>query len=335
MIKINRDFRYLAEEYKEELKSAYKLEGNINKKNSSESGALKFFYEYLKNNLDLILTATPTQIKKIIQDVDAILGKEFFIESVKNSNNKDVLKNKLKIDELKKDVFNYDLFSDYKKTKYCAYSLTKKLNINVCPYCNRQYITTLEPIDNKQSKKGGTRPTLDHFYLKSEYPYLALSFWNLIPACYSCNSQLRSIRKIGLHPYEKGFEKILHFYTGIESVENFIGNSKRDILIELLTYKKQQPNQPDLDDAKLNFDVFRLEELYQKNHQEDVRELIQRAIIYDKSFSKSLFEQYKDLFDNEYDARKTMLANYTHTDDLEKRPLAKLTKDICEELGIF
>jgi hypothetical protein len=85
----------------------------------------------------------------------------------------------------------------------------------------------------------------------------------------------------------------------------------------------------------LNYNVFRLEALYQQNHQEDVRELIQRAIIYNKSFSKSLFEQYTDLFDNEYDARRTMLANYTTTDGLEKRPLAKLTKDICEELGVF
>jgi hypothetical protein len=323
MIKINRDFDKLANEHKEKIKSDYEIEQQIKDKAESEKAKIKEFYEFLQKNLDLVLTSKPDNLNSvIIPEVKRILGNEFFV------NDKKV--NKPTINELKK-IFNYDLFIDYKKKKYCAYSLVKSLNIQVCPYCNRQYTTTLRP----ENKKGGTRPTLDHFYLKSDYPYLALSFWNLIPACYSCNSQLRGTRKIGLHPYEKGFEKILHFYTGIESVENFIGNSKQDILIALSAYKKQKPNTSDLQDAMLNYNVFRLEALYQQNHQEDVRELIQRAIIYNKSFSKSLFEQYTDLFDNEYDARRTMLANYTTTDGLEKRPLAKLTKDICEELGVF
>ena len=65
-----------------------------------------------------------------------------------------------------------------------------------------------------------------------------------------------------------------------------------------------------------------------------MRELIQKAIIYDKSFSKSLFNQFDYLFDSEEDARKTMLGIYTNIDDLEKRPLAKLIKDITDELGI-
>ena len=321
MIKINRDFIQLAEEHRKKLKSAYNIKKDIKDKVASESGKLKYFYKFLQINLDLILTANPSQISnKIIPRVKFILGSEFFTTDKET--------NKSHINVLKK-IFDYDLFAKHKK-KYCAYSLVQTLKINVCPYCNRQYITTLEPIDNK----GGTRPTLDHFYLKSDYPYLALSFWNLIPSCYSCNSQLRGTKKIGLHPYIQGFEGILHFYTDINSVDDFISHAKKNINLKLLACKKSTPDVIDLANAKLNCNVFRLDDIYKQNHKDDVRELIQKAVIYDKSFSKSLYNQFDYLFDSEEDARKTMLRNYTSIDDLEKRPLAKLTKDICEELGI-
>ena len=216
MIKINRDFIKLAEDHKSKLKT-YDIKKKIDDKALNESGEIKQFYDYLQNNIDNILIANPSYIlNTTIPAVNAILGDSFFTECEKDCNNKDVLKNRVKIDELKK-IFNYDLFSKHKKKKYCAYSLVQTLKINICPYCNRQYITTLEPINNK----GGTRSTLDHFYLKSYYPYLALSFWNLVPSCYSCNSQLRGTKKIGLHPYVQGFEGILHFYTDINSVDDF------------------------------------------------------------------------------------------------------------------
>ena len=332
MIKINRDFNQLAEEHKKNLKSAYTIEKNITDKVASESGKLKYFYKFLQVKLDLILTANTSQIRDIITRANVILGESFFTEREKDFNNRDVLKNRVKINELK-SIFNYDLFIVYKKEKYCAYHLTEKLKINVCPYCNRQYTTTLRPTDYK----GGTRPTLDHFYLKSEYPYLALSFYNLVPSCYSCNSQFRTTRKIGLHPYEQGFEKLLHFYTNnINSVDDFLGNTRQNVTIKLSKYKKQITNKSDIKNALLNSKVFRLEDLYNKNHQDDVRELIKRAIMYNDSCSKGYFKEFEKykLFDSEKDARRTMLGNYTDINDLEKRPLAKLTKDICEELGI-
>ena len=59
------------------------------------------------------------------------------------------------------------LFSVY---SWGAYSLLKEIDISTCPYCNRQYISILE---NKNSNiSGKTRPELDHFLCKKEFPFL-------------------------------------------------------------------------------------------------------------------------------------------------------------------
>ena len=71
--------------------------------------------------------------------------------------------------------------------------LVDKLNIKTCPYCNRQFIYTF-------NGRAPERPELDHFYPKANYPLFCLSFYNLIPACHSCN-HVKSEEEIGINPY--------------------------------------------------------------------------------------------------------------------------------------
>ncbi|WPJ98272.1 hypothetical protein R6U79_13535 [Pseudomonas putida] len=81
-------------------------------------------------------------------------------------------------------VFNYKRFTA-KTSKWNAYALCRKSKARICPYCNHAYAFTL------QSENGDFRPTLDHFYFKDEYPHLALTLYNLVPSCASCNSSLK------------------------------------------------------------------------------------------------------------------------------------------------
>src|SRR5690606_3626800 len=53
-------------------------------------------------------------------------------------------------------IFDYNDFTKEKEDWY-AYKLTQQLGINVCPYCNRNYIHT------SISKNGRTRAELDHY----------------------------------------------------------------------------------------------------------------------------------------------------------------------------
>jgi len=81
-------------------------------------------------------------------------------------------------------VFNYKRFTT-KGSGWNAYALCRKSKARICPYCNHAYAFTV------QSDNGDFRPTLDHFYYKDEYPHLALTLYNLVPSCSSCNSSLK------------------------------------------------------------------------------------------------------------------------------------------------
>lgn len=63
------------------------------------------------------------------------------------------------------DIYNYRVFSSNDRLKWGAYYLTERLQVTVCPYCNRQFTTTYH------SKEGRTRPQLDHFFDKATHPY--------------------------------------------------------------------------------------------------------------------------------------------------------------------
>jgi len=97
------------------------------------------------------------------------------------------------------ELFNYTYFTQKKKTIWNAYNLCALSKFRVCPYCHHSYAFTLH-----RDKMGLLRPTLDHYYAKSDYPHLALTLTNLIPSCYTCNSTLKgSINfrtKKHLHP---------------------------------------------------------------------------------------------------------------------------------------
>ncbi|WP_404339607.1 HNH endonuclease [Pseudoalteromonas mariniglutinosa] len=90
-----------------------------------------------------------------------------------------------------KDVFPdwvYDFIKifDYSKLpKDLSYNVIAELGIGVCPYCNENNIY------NSFSGQKSYRSELDHFFPKSKFPFLALSLYNLIPACNICNGPLK------------------------------------------------------------------------------------------------------------------------------------------------
>lgn len=120
----------------------------------------------------------------------------------------EVLKKALKKDQYErflKDcslIFDYEAFSRRDLPNWGAYALCVESRYTMCPYCHQAFAHTLIP-----KGAGRFRPTLDHYYAKNKYPYLALSIYNLVPSCYTCNSQLKGCRDFyrerHLHPYEE------------------------------------------------------------------------------------------------------------------------------------
>lgn len=99
-------------------------------------------------------------------------------------------------------IFDYRRFATKSTKNWNAYSLCMTSNYRLCPYCQQSLAVTIY----RDSKSGALRPTLDHFYPKHKYPYLALSLYNLIPSCHPCNSSLKGQKDFykneHLHPYE-------------------------------------------------------------------------------------------------------------------------------------
>lgn len=83
------------------------------------------------------------------------------------------------------------------------------LGITECPYCNADSIERIE-VGGR-----GFGPDIEHYFPQSEFPYLALSLFNLIPACNKCNGRIKKAIVPPFpkctHPYRDSFHEGAHF----------------------------------------------------------------------------------------------------------------------------
>ncbi|MGM2839196.1 hypothetical protein [Bacillus cereus group sp. Bce002] len=289
--------------------------------------------------------ALPTQLLEIEIKIHKVESEsqliKHYIEEGKKLNNK-----------IEK-IFNYPDFrrqygKDRKenKNKWGAYELVKKLKIEVCPYCNRQFISIAEPVIGE---KGKTRPELDHFYSQARYPFFAVSFFNLIPCCHVCNANLKGSKEIDietlLHPYEEGFGDLVEFTVKfneeedeIDYVNAWLYNPQMfSIDFKLNEIERQKYSRSELRSLlyKINNNkrTFKLKSLYNV-HTDYVGEIIAKSIEYNDDRIESMCKDFPDLFPAKEDAVRLIYSNYVETEKIDKRVLAKLTRDITKEFGI-
>lgn len=301
----------------------------------------------IKNNLEIILRANPDELKKIIKFFQIkylCIAKKYMEKEPKPpiykivynifvENGYDDYLSKVEIEKQK----NSQKFKIEKE--YHAYKLVENLGIKTCPYCNRSYISFVnekksnEDKDEKSNKK--TRPQLDHFYPKAIYPFLACSFYNLIPSCSACNHMKSDDdsyvdEKDGnlVHPYNVKNSDFTFSYTLNDlKITEIFDTNKKDINFE---YEESIGISLNTNYSK-NDEYFQLQEIYQ-NHKDIVIELILKEINYPQSYIQELI---KNGFGTEKEIYRFIFSNYLENDKLHQRPLSKLTKDIIEELGIL
>jgi hypothetical protein len=230
------------------------------------------------------------------------------------------------------EIIPYDEFIKKETIPYNAYDLTDNLKVNVCAYCNRVYTNTVIG----RGRDLIIRPTFDHYFHQSQYPLLALSFYNLIPACNYCNSNLKRqipfTLHLHMHPYLEGFGKDATFdylQIGFHS-EKSDPRNYRVLLNDNITYPNMKHprmfgNTANPDTGNVN--VFKLREVYQ-GHADVVGELIVKSDKLSPYYAGNIIKMLTNLGASKKEFYRYYFGNYLDEKEFNKRPLAKLTKDI-------
>lgn len=163
------------------------------------------------------------------------------------------------------DLLGYDNFYDGKD--WNSSLLCKALDVEICPYCNRQYIYTVEKKDDSLL----TTAQLDHFLPKDNYPLFSFSFYNLIPSCYCCNHTKGNNLKRTIYPYKEAFDEDGKFVlTDLKSGGKITDLKPSDNLgVEIVANGAQKGK------ILASDEVFQLTPLYNK-HQNEIGDVVER-----------------------------------------------------------
>ncbi|MEY8336552.1 hypothetical protein AALB16_00760 [Lachnospiraceae bacterium 62-35] len=287
---VNRYYDYLREK-KRERKHIEKIE------NWCETYLNKI--DSVDYSFEMVIKANPDTLKKIKLRIDEKLRKKDInkeLEHLTPSGNRRCYIKDTLYEDMPESARNY---------------LVDSLDVRVCPYCNRNYV---------YSSDGYRTCQLDHYYSKNRYPILAISFYNLIPVCASCN----------LHKKEEEFEFYPHDLNSIDEMLKFSFElngpdylkNRDDVKVILVESKPKYCKQ---------IEKLGLAKLYQK-HNDIVQEIIRKSQLNSDEYIHSLYEENKDIFESEMEVESMVYSNYLRDDEVSLRSLGKLTRDIVMEL---
>lgn len=257
-------------------------------------------------NLEALITLKPDKFGKLIKIIKARYPS--FVDKTTHSN---------------RILYNIFISNCYNQN-FNKWEFINRISIDTCPYCNRNYIYSLDSID-------GIKPQIDHFFPKSIYPFLGMSYYNLIPCCQTCNGFGGKEEKDPLdfdlkNPYEVKLEDFIFSYEidTIETLNPLINknnishdNLKITFKAEILGYHG----------------VFKLDKLYSKHIDHILELIIKSKLEYTKEYRKYL-ESYRDFNFSQNEIDRMIIGNYSTQADIHKRPLSKLYRDISIELGL-
>lgn len=375
------DYAALREEYLEKIKNYVAFDEDdflMNSKShkrgkSEETGDIlkenyRELYEFLydsgkvvKKKLRLLL-AGPEKMPESFEPSGG--GKETMRDFFDNLPLRSLTKSEedCKVKNCCKTIFNYKNFIAGQQE---AYWLLRRLDIRVCPYCNRMYTVTLPTKEELKSEEDfkTTRATFDHFYPKSHYPYLALNLFNLVPSCGVCNSNKSDSGQEILYPYDEAFDKNVVFRLipdlseeakeQEENVMGFLQGENRNFHIKFMgndgiSLLENAPLEYRL--AAIEDDVYRsrvihsirqfkLEETY-KEHKAEITDILKKRYYFNEQYvlyalCPLIREKLKGAGGLDEDQIKDIAMDMLFFSKLkeqewEKRPLSKLVSDLLD-----
>lgn len=278
---------------------------------NSQYKGQKDFVKKLISNLTLLLTGTPPKLKSFIDS----LHSDYIKIASKKVYKPYMTKGKRRKQTFAKGLLHAMGYENYRESKLVE--LSRMLNIKVCPYCNHNFTLYID-ILGKTNMKGLFQ--FDHFYDKSDYPYLSMSLYNLIPSCSYCNHQKRTTQlDIRYNPYFKAISEEFHFKV-VDSFQLRSGKKgadKIDIKIE------RNVSRQGVDELQND---LHLEEQYGRH-----RDIVQE--IYDKVYNETYYRNMLTCIPDE-DREKLLnqwLGIPLYKNDIDERPLTKFCQDVLKQ----
>lgn len=228
----------------------------------------------------------------------------------------------------KLSTINYNIDDKIPRLFKKAYGKFSKNNINnliiqkshvmVCPYCNENYIIN----------RGNTHTSaqLDHFFDQSSKPLFSICLYNLIPCCSACN-HIKTNAPLGVSPFDTSIDRKQFKITYSPTSAEFITDDNA-VTVDFLA-------QGD-DGEKILKDIKQLgiDESYEF-HTDYLTELLKKAHIYNHTRIREIIDLFGDKEISEDELNRLIFGNYTESENINSRPLSKLTQDILKELKIL
>jgi intein-encoded DNA endonuclease-like protein len=221
-----------------------------------------------------------------------------------------------------RSIFNYSDFTGADANEYGAYKMALNLKRRTCTYCNRVYTNTM----STRSGQKVMRPQYDHWYPNSRFPLLAISFYNLIPSCYICNSSSKSDiildKDFHIHPYidSNQSDEFRFNYAYRTSIDQY----RISIVPTDINNKKAHDTL-----KKLSVD-----EMYNAHH-EELRDLIKIKQAYSDEYISKMQKFFPKSGLSQDETYRLIFGAELENHLLHMKPLSKFKRDILKRLGII
>ena len=225
-------------------------------------------------------------------------------------------------------VFNYEYLSSKYHTEFDE--LVQMLGVDVCPYCGRAFTTTV-----RLGHDGFIRTNqVDHYFPKSQKPWLALSIWNLVPVCGSCNHRKKDNDGCVLYPYVEDAGDVYRFRTQpCDGLGYLVGarDSEEEFRVVLERLYETSSGDSHIERAEREVEMLGIEELY-ASHNSYVSGIFRQRYVFGTPYIDDLVNTFPRLFRNRDDVLAMLSLRRLEDENLGSAPLDRLTRDIHQEI---
>lgn len=288
----------------------------IFKKSRLDAEVLKHFGRVIPD-FNALLRATPEKLKEIKDHFKAL-----------SSSDQNAVKKNLDVRTLYGYfVKNENYFNNTAKgINYHSRYLSSNIEIFTCPYCNEHYTYAFKYIRHGNTIRRSY--DWDHIYSKDDYPFFAISFFNLVPSCKVCNQIKLNQDADYYNPHLSINVDDVYFYDLDPVDPGFISDPKK---INLQIIYRDVSNKDSFRDS---ISVVALWERYSL-HKALISDILNKKRIYTSTYLMALKAQIPFL--NSVDIleiKKTIYGTTFDNKEYYKRPFSKLTNDILRSTRV-